>query len=85
MFLGPPYNSMPLSYDVDYASIGVHFNITDPSSWLPEPMHWGPISTDSHPTFPQEGTWWVPDVDVSKIMIQAGTPLSSAAKYRNAP
>ena len=72
VFLGPPYNSMPLSYDVDYASVGVHFNITDPSSWLPEPMHWEPISADSHPTFPQEGTWWVPDVDTSKIMIQVG-------------
>ena len=73
VFLGPPYNSMPLAYDVDYASIGVHFNITDTSGWLPAPgMHWEPISAESHPTYPQEGTWWVPDMDTSKIMIQVG-------------
>ena len=73
VFLGPPYNSMPLAYDVDYASIGVHFNITDTSGWLPEPgMHWEPISAEHHPTFPQEATWWVPDMDTSRIMIQVG-------------
>lgn len=35
VFLGPPYNSMPLPDDVNYRSVGVFFNITAYKSWLP--------------------------------------------------
>ena len=34
VFLGPPYNTMPLAEDVPYQSLGVFFNITDYTSWL---------------------------------------------------
>ena len=36
VFVGPPYNSMPLAEDVHYKSIGVFFNISNYKSWLPE-------------------------------------------------
>ena len=35
VFVGPPYNTMPLPDDVHYKSIGVFFNITTYHSWLP--------------------------------------------------
>ena len=36
VFVGPPYNSMPLADDVHYKSIGVFFNISNYKAWLPE-------------------------------------------------
>ena len=34
VFLGPPFNTMPLAEDVPYQSLGVFFNITDYAGWL---------------------------------------------------
>lgn len=36
VFIGPPYNSMPLADDVPYKSIGVFFNVSDYHKWMPE-------------------------------------------------
>ena len=52
VFLGPPYHTMPLAEDVNYRSIGIFFNISAYSSWLPEvspsPVLPSIISSRSH-------------------------------------
>lgn len=35
VFVGPPYNSMPLAGHLDWCDIGIIFNISDYSSWMP--------------------------------------------------
>ena len=35
VFVGPPYNTMPLAEDVLYASVGVFFNVSAYAYWLP--------------------------------------------------
>ena len=70
VFIGPPYNTMPLARDVDYADIGVHFNITNTSTWMgDEPMHWH-VDLDHAPAFAQLPHWWKPDANLSTYMIQ---------------
>ncbi len=34
VFVGPPYNTMPLAEDVPYQSVGVFFNITNYTAWM---------------------------------------------------
>ena len=33
-FIGPPWHTMPLPHDVDWASLGVYINITSDAPWL---------------------------------------------------
>lgn len=35
VFIGPPYNSMPLAGQVDWERVGVFFNVTEYHSWMP--------------------------------------------------
>ena len=35
VFVGPPYNAMPLAGDIQYKSVGIFFNISAYSTWLP--------------------------------------------------
>ena len=35
VFVGPPYNSMPLADEVDWPGVGVFFNVTKYSLWMP--------------------------------------------------
>lgn len=47
VFIGPPYNSMPLADDVPYKSVGVFFNITNYHKWMPEVLTLFAFPTES--------------------------------------
>ena len=34
MFIGPPFNALPLSHLIDYSDVGMVFNITGPTPWI---------------------------------------------------
>lgn len=36
VFIGPPFNAMPLSHLLDYNTVGLVFNITGPTPWIGE-------------------------------------------------
>ena len=68
MFLGPPYNSMPLADVIDYPSAGLTFNITNTTTWLPEPVPWATAS-DGPAQNHRGPSWWLPDANVSGVAI----------------
>ena len=40
MFIGPPWNSLPLSHVIDYGSIALFFNVTGSPWWLKADELW---------------------------------------------
>lgn len=76
VFVGPPYNSMPFPGSIDYAAAGVFFNVSRTAPWLEFPVKWR-MSRDERPLNPQDAHWWLPDANVSHVMIQV-TPRNNA-------
>lgn len=70
VFVGPPYNSMPLAEVIDYPAASVIFNVTNTSGWLDEPAHW-PDRHQAASSRNQSPAWWLPDIDASHAAIQA--------------
>ncbi|KAK9805794.1 hypothetical protein WJX73_000215 [Symbiochloris irregularis] len=68
VFVGAPFNSMPLAGSIDYASVAVVFNVTNTSAWLPEPMQWN-LSEQGHATYATDAQWWLPDAPVNNFAI----------------
>lgn len=77
VFIGPPYNSMPFAGTIDYRSAGMFFNVTNTTGWLSRPAAWS-LSESSHATNPNDGVFWMPDIDVSGVIIQVGHILELA-------
>ncbi|KAK9791369.1 hypothetical protein WJX73_000756 [Symbiochloris irregularis] len=69
VFIGPPYNSMPLASSIDYASVGIFFNVSNTVAWLESDAKWA-MSPDDRPMTPQDALYWLPDANVSRVMIQ---------------
>ncbi|KAK9805837.1 hypothetical protein WJX73_006156 [Symbiochloris irregularis] len=84
VFVGPPYNSMPFAHSIDYASVGVFFNVTRTASWLEFPVKWA-MNKDDRPLHPQDAHWWLPDANVSHVMIQVDEVQDIVPYLENMP
>lgn len=68
---------MPFPVAIDYRSVGVFFNVTNTTGWLPKPVQWS-ITDEAHGTYPGDAMWWLPDVDVSDVIITASSCVAEA-------
>ena len=58
---------------VPYKDVGIFLNITDTSHWLknragPTKMEWK-LDSLVRPEHETEARWWVPDIDLSEVLI----------------
>ena len=68
VFIGPPYHSTPIAYDVDWPAMSIFFNISHYHEWMDDNFPWH-LKPNSAATDGQDATWWITDTQVKKHLV----------------
>ncbi|DBA72311.1 TPA: hypothetical protein ACH3X2_010556 [Trebouxia sp. C0005] len=79
VFIGPPYHSTPIAYDVDWPAMSIFFNISHYHEWMDDNFPWH-LKPNSAATDGQDATWWITDTQVKKHLVHVEA-LSEVVPY----
>lgn len=72
VFIGPPYHSTPIAYDIDWPALGLFFNISQYRAWMNDTFTWH-LEPNTRAVDGQDSRWWITDAVVKSSLVHLKT------------